>query len=224
MKLVHPNLSGQIIFTENIVNVITIENRKYFTKIIHEFILQVEGEEGEFILSDKNRELEIAKTFSITVNPFDLQVNSRKNLNKIYTEVKDISQNEFNYLETAKLKAEILNYLDNLFLNYEIPLTYNDEFDITSLFKTTELKIDDEFSSLLEKIIYFIEVSQQLNATEYFAFINLKQFLSYNEIAELYKIMQYHKFHILLFESTYTEPLHLCEKHYVIDTDLCEIF
>lgn len=42
MKLVHPDIKNQIIFSENKVNVLTIENKTFFTEFVSEFLVNIQ--------------------------------------------------------------------------------------------------------------------------------------------------------------------------------------
>ena len=53
MKLMHPWFQTPISFPENRIQVLVIENRALFSKMVAELCAQSEGEAGAFILSDK---------------------------------------------------------------------------------------------------------------------------------------------------------------------------
>ncbi len=224
MKLVHPNLGSQIVFAENKVNVLTIENRKLFVDFVQELILQIDGEEGNFILSEKEKELSLEKSCNLIIDPFNIDINNKKVLHKIYLQLKEISMDEYNYLSTTKIKSDVLQYLEKITYNCDVPLGFDDDFDIAGLFKILDVKIEDENTSLLEKITNYISILSDVLGIRCFIFINLKQFLSYDELSEFYKFLSYNKLFAFLIESSFTTQTHECEKHYIIDPDLCEIY
>lgn len=224
MKLVHPELEHQITFTENTIHVITIENRPFFAKLLEELLFQIEGNSGAFILSDDNTELEISKMCELIIDPFHLEFNNKKLLHKIYVALKEMTTDEFHYIETTELKSTIFKYIDRIVFNCDIPLTFADDFDISALFKALNIKIEDENTSLLEKLVNYISVFTDLTDISFFILVNLKQFFSYDDLRLFYQFVQYSKLTVLLFETTFTEQKHDCEQHYIIDTDLCEIY
>ena len=87
-----------------------------------------------------------------------------------------------------------------------------------------DIRIENFYSNLLEKLTDYIAAEAELLGTKCFIFVNLKQFLSYEELAELYKFAYYAKVYLLLLEGSFTESRHESEKHYIIDNDLCEIY
>ena len=60
MKLINEDLNNEIIFEENKVNLLVVENKKKFVEFIQEIIKQINGNEGKFFLFDKNTELKMA--------------------------------------------------------------------------------------------------------------------------------------------------------------------
>ena len=78
MKLVHPDIKNQIIFSENKVNVLTIENKTFFTEFVSELFSQYSGNEGKFILSEDDKELSIPKTCELILNPINLDINNKQ--------------------------------------------------------------------------------------------------------------------------------------------------
>ena len=59
MKLINEDLNNEIVFEENKVNLLVIENKKKFVEFIQEIIKQINGDEGKFSLFDINTELKI---------------------------------------------------------------------------------------------------------------------------------------------------------------------
>ena len=58
MKLVYTELEQQLVFQENKVNVLVIERKELFRRMIQELDKQISGEDGGFVLSDNNSKLQ----------------------------------------------------------------------------------------------------------------------------------------------------------------------
>ncbi len=80
MKLINEDLNNEIVFEENKVNLLVIENKKKFVEFIQEIIKQINGDEGKFSLFDKNTELKIHDKIDIIKDIFDLDVNNKKSV------------------------------------------------------------------------------------------------------------------------------------------------
>ena len=99
-----------------------------------------------------------------------------------------------------------------------------EEFEILNLFKFADVKINESPKNILEKITDFILTIYNLQSFSCFVFINLKSYLTNNELEELYDFIAYKKINILLLENIKREEILSKEKIRVIDKDLCEIY
>lgn len=107
MKLVYTELEKQFVFQENSVQVLIIENKLLFRRMLEDFNKQVEGGDGGFTLSADNKILRLDKEAALVLNPFNLEINSRKALTGLYNELGKLGLSEENYLKTCRLKGEI---------------------------------------------------------------------------------------------------------------------
>lgn len=224
MKLVHPDLENQILFLENKVNVVTIENKQFFSSFIQELGRQCSGDEGNFVLVDTDVELDIAKSCVLIIDPFSIDINNKSILNKVLTQLKMLAVTEEHYMETNNIKSNIYAYLDSLLFDCDVPLIYQDDFDFSALFKMMNIRFENSGITLLENILDYLAVSIELLSIRCFFFVNLKQFLSYEELDRLYTFAHYAKIDMILFEGCFMGSKHSCETHYIIDNDLCEIY
>ena len=71
-----------------------------FSKYVGELYKQANKDEGEFVLSENNKEIDIAKYSEIVINPLSVEINNRKILNKLYEELHKLSSNEVLYMKT----------------------------------------------------------------------------------------------------------------------------
>ena len=113
MKIVYGEREFILEFRENEVQVVTIENKEYFSEFLQNLYDQSQGMEGKIILSEGEKTLSLSKYAEIIWNPFSVDINNKKILGKLYHELKDISSEE-QYREICELNSEIVRYLDNL--------------------------------------------------------------------------------------------------------------
>lgn len=111
MKLIHEDLSNEIIFEENKVNLLIVENKEKFVEFIQEIIKQIEGEYGKFSLFEENTELKINDKIDIIKDIFDLNLNNKKVLNKVYHELEKLSVDAEFLLETKNMENSLLKYI-----------------------------------------------------------------------------------------------------------------
>lgn len=91
------------------------------------------------------------------------------------------------------------------------------------ILKIAEVKVNIQAQTLLEKIIEYIKLCDQLLKQHIFVFLNLKVFLTRQEIEELYKECFYRKIHLILIEASHINRIEV-EKTCIIDKDNCVIY
>ncbi len=224
MKLAHPFLASPIVFEENKINVLVVENQRALSEIINELLEQANGADGRFILSSELKQLDFVKEAEIIIDLFTLDFNHRKIINKLYSQLKTTAIGNEYYLDSTCLLGEIAHYLEKILQTTQYPLVYSPEIDITSVFKIAEVKLETVYDTLVEKVLDYVTVMQEFCSISCFIFVNLKCYMSDEELEQLYQFASYNKLNILLLENTMREKRYEQEKIYIIDTDLCEIF
>ena len=215
MKLVYTELEQQLIFQENRVNVLVIEHKELFCRMIQELAKQIDGVEGRFVLSDNDKILKIDKDVGLVVNPFALEINSRKALTGLYNELGKLGINEENYLNTCRVKGQIAEYIYGLLNQVDYALKFQDDFNLQSLFKALEV----EFEAGEEN---FLDVCSKFQKVKILAFVNLKTYLTNDELKKIYKEAFYRKIQLLLLENSVEQEL-AEEAVSIVDADLCLI-
>lgn len=221
MKLIHTGYGLEMEIKENQVLVLFIENRKAYCQLMQDLWNQVQGQEGNFILSDKMKQLKISREMECIFNPFSLNCNDRKIMNKLYQEVKEQADSLFQE-ESAKLNGEINCYLEHLLMQMLYALKYDVDFDAIGLYKLYHVEIDFSGETLLERIMEYLRVLSKICGVTIYAFVGLKQYLSEEELDQLYKFLFYEKINLVIIESLQM-PLIYAEKGWILDEDLCII-
>lgn len=222
MKLVYTELEKQLVFQENKVNVLVIERKELFRRMIQELDKQIRGEEGGFVLSDNNKTMKIDKEVCLILNPFALDINSRKALTGLYNELGKLGLNEENYLKTCILKGQIAEYIYDLLNQVDYALKFQDDFNLQSLFKALEVEFEAGEENFLEGLVYFMDVCSKFQKIKILAFVNLKTYLTNDDLQKFYKEAFYRKMHLLLLENSIEQEL-AEEVVCIVDDDLCVV-
>ena len=223
MILVHPRIEEQIEFKENVINVLCIENKAMFNEIVSDFLVQINGEDGDFILSEKGKELPIKKSVELVLSPFIMDFNSKKILSSIYGDLKENAYQQDYYANTVKLLSEISGYISNVVDEYKYPLEISEEINIEDVFKLASLKVDNSNSTLVDKIVDYVELVTTVLNVKLVVFVNLKLYIEEEQLGELYKTIMNKKINVLLIENMMISSKIEGEKGIIIDKDLCEI-
>lgn len=222
MKLVYTELEQQLVFQENKVNVLVIEQKELFRRMIQELDKQISGEECGFVLSDNNKTIKIDKAICLILNPFALDINSRKALTGLYNELGKLGLNEENYLKTCSLNGQIAEYIYDLLNQVDYALKFQDDFDLQSMFKALEVEFEAGEGNFLEGLVYFLDVCSKFQKVKILTFVNLKTYLMSEELHEFYKEAFYRKIQLLLLENNIGDEL-AEEAVSIVDADLCLI-
>lgn len=221
MNIVNNDYQINFLFKENIVHELIVENSHVFTLLVQNMWQQCNGEEGTWKLLQDEKSLNINKYIKCIINPFSISINDKTIINKLYQELKSLSDENL-VLESSNINLNNINYIDKLSILTPYPLTYNLDYNITDLLKIYDVKIDTIANTLLEKIIEYLKVMNQICHINIFVFVSLKQYLNTDEISKLYEFVFYEKINILLIEN-HQFPILNNENIFIIDDDLCII-
>ena len=221
MRLVNRKYGLEFQLSENAVLNIVCENRIAFESLIADFIGEINGGDGAWILSNNEEEISLSKSAEIILNPFSVTCNDRKILNAVYKELHTIADQIYPEL-FAEANSKILNFIDSIVIDVPYALEYNPSGDIEGVFKIYDVKFDEELPTLEERVISYIKTTSQVLRRKVFILVNIKSFLEDSAIQQLYKESMYSKVLLILLESKDYPKLD-GEKKVLIDSDLCII-
>lgn len=223
MKLVHFELSGIILDEKTEFMEWIIEMPEAFSEYVMELSAQIDGGEGRFVLSEKNKELDLAKKMDIIFNPFAVDINSKKILSKLYLELSALSKGEQMYVKTTELLRHLQEYMLDLEQCMEYILEFDEEADVTALLKAVNVHYETRDMDFLERLVQYIKILAAMTGIKLFVFVNLRSYLADYQIQELIKEMKYQDTRGLFIESQQKGCMEGV-KQYIIDVDRCEIY
>mgnify|MGYP004657214391 FL=1 len=204
------------------IQVIEIENKKTFYRLVSDLykIKNDEKLDEVFFYDNNNQEINMYNKVDLYVNFFDIDLNSKKNLNAL-------NKNIINSL-TDNVKEEILNNFKKLSRSFtkilsdiDLPLSLNDNITVDDIIKLLKISIN-KTDDLLNNLLLLIDLEKVLKINAVLFFINLKQYLSQEELIEFYKYAIYNEIKIVLVDSqSYGIKLDY-EKKLIIDANLDE--
>lgn len=221
--MVHPDLSGELLKDKIVFTEWIIESPELFAGYLQELYGQCAKCEGKFVLSQGIKELDISKYVEIITDPFAVELNGRKFINKLYAELNELSKDEMMYTKTLQLTQHIQEYLLDLESNTNHILQFDNEMDVTGLLKIMDVKIEDSTEKFFERLVCYIKNVIEVLSIKVFVFINLRSYLTDNQMQELIQEITYQEVHALFIEN----QERTCLKggiRYIIDKDGCEIY
>lgn len=224
MKIINREWHRQIELKENVIHTLVFENKLYYREIILKLLKQHKGLEGDFVLSEKNKDIAFDKNSYFITDLFNIDINNKKVLTKVYATLQE--QVEEDIVEYNQLTSVIKRYFERLIFNNNLDLEQDEEIDVMSLLKLGDFKIHFEESNYLEKIIKYMKVLIDLCGVKVIFLIGLHSIFNNNEIKQFYKEICLNKIKIVNIEtqqfSDYSNKDYK-ELIYIFDKDNCEI-
>ncbi|RGS41326.1 type II-A CRISPR-associated protein Csn2 [Roseburia hominis] len=221
MKLVHVNMERKLL-DDNVVTEWVIEAPEEFTRYVQELYMQCEGAAGDFVLSDGEKELGIAKNVEFLDSVLDLDVNERKILGKLYADLEQLAYSEKFVVRTQEMIQYLRTYIFELEQETDFMLDVDDGVDMSAIFKGNGVKLETVETGILEKIVHYIKVVRLLLKKQVFVFVNVRSYLTVRQVEQLIKEAAYQEVQILLIENVMRDCVN-SERRCIIDSDKCEI-
>lgn len=210
-----------IIVDDDLINVIEIENKRYFYRFVSDLNQIIhEGYSDCINFFNKDNELNMNNKIKLFVDIFNLGLESKKydkDINKVINE-SITSEDKDNIISQYKKLVRIYNKVLN---NVDLPLIIENDCIIEDITKSMKISINGN-DELLGNLLLLIDLERLLNTKNIIIFINLKQYLTKDELIELYKYSIYNHIKIILIDSqSYGCPIDY-EKKFIIDENLEE--
>lgn len=219
----------KINYLENILEIneekilsIEIENKSYFYRLVSNIYSIINSEVVEDITfyDQNNNELNISNKIKIFVNFFNFEFDSKKYTNDINKYIiNEMDENDKTILLKSYNKL-IENFL-KILNKSDLPLQILEEITIDNIIKNLKLTINSK-NSLLDNLLLLIELEKTLKTNNLLVFINLKQYLTNQELKELYKYAIYNGIKILLIDSQSYGTTTSYENKLIVDSNLDE--
>ena len=221
------SLENDIIFSEECINVLQIQDKKLFANVINSLndnINGIQNTKERIIILDNDTEIKMEKEALMVIDLFNIDFNQKKIQSALYKKKKKIYKQEFERMsefQTLFQKLQ-LNVLD-VFNEFPFEFNYKDSIGIQEYLKLLGLKISNNKGEIIDKIFSLIDAVEYLSVAKLLIFVNLKLYLSDDELNEIYKYAMYKKVNILLIETGEEKEPIKNEKILFVDSDYDEI-
>lgn len=221
MNLVSPMFSSSIEIGEGDVFSLVIENQTLFRKYLMDLHNQVNGLDGEIVLSENSKLLPIKQYVDIldTFTPFE--INTKTVLNHIYSTLCQKAMSEDTYVKTTELLSRIERYMTELCFDLPVDTEYK-KLDISSVVKAVQPMIVNDSETDIETILDYMSLMLDFEHKKLFVFVNLRSYFPDHEIELFIKTVKLKQMQVMLLESSSRRKTDGM-KQLIIDSDLCEI-
>ena len=221
MKLAYSTLQNIIEITDDTIHSIVVENPKYYYQMVKDFMSQVEGKEGGWIVSENDKPLAINKSVEVLFDFINMNVNQKTLITKIVNEMEQIANKEENINDTMQLLADIERFV--MHLNEDFDLSINcDKLTISQLLKSVGISVSVETDDLIEVIYSYMQLVRQFIGEKLFIFVNLRSFVSQKQFSDFAETIIGHNYQVIFLENKEYDKI-AGENRLIVDQDLCEI-
>ena len=215
-------MTFKISFIENTIEVsndyvrcIEIENKSYFyrvVKLLNDYFNNQDVEE-ELMITEKTN-------FKIVTDYFNIELSDKKTINLILKNIKE-HLDEVTYDKLLKSYQKLNQTFQLALNNIDLPVTTEKDINIDNLIKLMNIKVIKE-DNLLKNLYTLIDLITELQNYNLLILINLKQYLSKEELDEYYKYAIYNNVALLLIDNKSYGIAQNYEKKLIIDDNLEE--
>lgn len=227
MKLVSEYLEKEIEFKEGKVNLLEINNRELFNKFIYVLNKNININdylEGVFLYED-SKEISLNKNCIMIYDFYNIAANQSKILKHLYDNIEKEYKLIYDSSEIMKMQKALLESIRDIIIEYDYELKQKENLEIKDILKILDLKFDsDYYDKPLENIYLIIELMEAFKIYKVIVLINVKCYLSKEEVKELYKMINYKRINALFIEYYKDEVIDENERKIMIDNDYDEIY
>ena len=222
MKLLNNKYNICFDFSESNIFELVCEKPNIYNDLVCDLYNANNDLDSHFILLKDDNLIEFDKNCEIIFNPFCIDINNKRNIDKFYGLLVNKSNYDEFYLRKNELFLKIFEFVNEVSFNIDFPILYDEDTEVKNLFKAINLKIDMDTSNLLELLDSYIKITNRLQGEKIYILINLKSFLSLKEIKMFYESALYNKYKLILFENIDRSDVEN-ERKIIIDNDGCII-
>lgn len=201
--------------------VIIVENEKTLVQLISDIKLSIENAIETFSISENEKVFHLPKEADIIIDPWDVDCNSKKIKAKLYQFLLGVAQ-EQGEEKFLQLRSDMFCYMEDLSEHIPYSISYDTQIDPTAIFKSLDISVDSSNADFLEQVIEYMKLLQSLCRVKVLFLVNIKLFLSDEQMLLLYKEANYINLQIILIEHIQKNRISE-EKIVIIDRDNCII-
>ena len=205
--------------------VLEIHNQMLFARIAESLVLR-SGEYGAEAYSvwDDGKEINPNNAFLPVPDVFNLPWDARDLAGNLYQTFQE------QQLENEDFRRSIEGHfrqINELIFELSLPLEgnycFNVEWDLRRYLKAFSFAVDMHAAdSIFDKLILFIDHCADMRLSKVLLFVNLKTFLTKDEVEKLYERLFFHETKVLMIENKVDEYCYDKEAKLVIDQDFLE--
>lgn len=222
MKINVNYIDNELILEDNKILNIEIYNKKFFYRFIKDLNLIENGNNIEEItaFNKQNEEITLTNKIEILSDFLDFDLYNKKYSSDFPKYIVKNSE-EKNIDKIVKEYSKVYDSISNIVNLLDIPITIKNDFDFESIIKSFKFEVN--FSDdLLNNLTDLLEIKLSLSKEKIYVFINLKSYLSNEDLLEFYKYICSKNINSIFIDTSKYEDFNNYVNKIIIDTDLDE--
>lgn len=225
MKIVFEGLELPIEIECGVVNVLEVENSTLFARICRSLSLgEVDKFEPYSIWDDEGEELSPSAALLMVSDPLNFPWDDRRlggNLPRVLEML--MREDEERRVEIESAEAKLSALISSLTYQVNGDYAFAVEWNLAKYLKSFSFGIERyEGDSYLESCISFLDFASDMAIKQVLVFVNLKTFLSENDLQELYDRIFFLNLPVLLLENVHDVSSYLYERKVWVDQHFLE--
>lgn len=221
ISLAHVHLETQLVISDEFVQLLIVENPGEFYAMVTDLDGQFNGREGQFVFSCDGGFIAPSKCGEMVSDLFHFGLNDKKILTLLHRRLESTALGEM-VEKYQTVNTCFVSMMEELSFSVPFAIDYSEPQPIDYL-KAAGVRFEENYESLEEKIICYLNALIELKKCKFFIFVNLKSVLSDEKLSQLYAHCKAEQVGLLLIENAKIRPLLPCERAVIVTEDLCEI-
>lgn len=226
MRISFTGFDAPIDLADRGITILQVMNESLYARVCAS-LLSAKGEkaiEPYSIWGDDGCELNPVNAFIVVPDPFSLPWKHRSLMGGLYAKFEsELHVDEELRHEIQQQGLELEASIHKLGLQLNADYRFGVEWNIGSYLKAFSYEIDiSETSALLDNLISFIDLGADMAIDKVMVFMNLKTFLTKNDMIKIQERLFFHGMKALLLEGSSSQLYDDCEQKYMIDRDFVE--
>lgn len=200
---------------------IVIENQDMLYRFLVDLKECIDEGNENIVLSQDNVILDLAKNTELLTDFIQFDLNQKALISKIVSVIDKIAASDSFYNSSQQLLMNIESHVLDMTMDFPCNLVY-DKLNMQSIIKAMGISIADDYSSLAEKLLAYMELTRDLLNKKLFILVNVRGFIPFHELQRLVDTALLREHKLILVDYIEYPKLNQ-EKRLIIDEDLCEI-
>lgn len=220
MVLRNYKFEHEIIFSDGSINHLIIENPITLRDYILELKSQIDGESGDFVLSNDNQEFSLQKNILLLNDPICSSFDEKKINSKINKDILSVVKTSDFLKETNPLISLIEKYANAIIDDYGFNIDYELP-DESALVKMLNFHLSMEYTTQIDKLLEWVNLNHDVFGIENFIIVNSYSYFTEEELSTFSSECTSLKHNILFIDSYNRYDF---KNRIIIDNDNCELF